>query len=157
MSPSQKDRGISGLSLSANRASQFWRKDEATATLVGLGRRMTSGPRHAERDSARRVRKHVIDWLSRRFGPKTFWNPDREGFFDSSLAEATEPALGSSQGTSPTTSCRSSIVSVFQRADRILVIKDGREVEQGSHDEPLERDREYADLCRHQLGSGLIV
>jgi len=48
-------------------------------------------------------------------------------------------------------------LSTIQHADRILVIKDGRIVEQGGHDELLGRGGEYADLCRHQLGGGLIA
>ncbi|QLH76269.1 ABC transporter ATP-binding protein [Halosimplex rubrum] len=43
-------------------------------------------------------------------------------------------------------------LSTVRNADRIVVVDDGRVVEQGSHEELLERDGLYADLWRVQVG-----
>ncbi|HXK55815.1 MAG TPA: ATP-binding cassette domain-containing protein, partial [Gammaproteobacteria bacterium] len=43
-------------------------------------------------------------------------------------------------------------LSTVKHADRILVLKDGRIVEQGGHDELLRLEGEYTELCRHQFG-----
>lgn len=45
-------------------------------------------------------------------------------------------------------------LSTIEKADRILVIDDGRIVEQGSHDELLAKRGFYANLYNHQHGSG---
>ncbi|MCP3867277.1 MAG: lipid A export permease/ATP-binding protein MsbA [Gammaproteobacteria bacterium] len=44
-------------------------------------------------------------------------------------------------------------LSTVKHADRILVLKDGRIVEQGRHDVLLDRGGEYTELCQHQLGA----
>jgi ATP-binding cassette subfamily B protein len=41
----------------------------------------------------------------------------------------------------------------IRKADRILVIENGRIVESGSHEELLQRDGRYASLCKHQLAA----
>jgi len=43
-------------------------------------------------------------------------------------------------------------LSTVKHADRILVIKEGRVVEQGSHDELIGLEGEYTELCQHQFG-----
>lgn len=43
-------------------------------------------------------------------------------------------------------------LSTVKHADRILVLKEGRIVEQGGHDELLRLEGEYTELCRHQFG-----
>jgi len=40
-----------------------------------------------------------------------------------------------------------------KHADRILVLKEGRIVEQGRHDDLLGLGGEYTELCQHQLGA----
>ncbi|MFB6140485.1 MAG: ABC transporter ATP-binding protein [Halosimplex sp.] len=44
-------------------------------------------------------------------------------------------------------------LSTVRDADRIVVLDDGEVVEQGSHDELLERDGKYADLWKVQVGA----
>ncbi|WP_369731050.1 hypothetical protein [Natrarchaeobius versutus] len=43
-------------------------------------------------------------------------------------------------------------LSTVRDVDRILVVDDGQIVEEGSHDELLERDGAYADVWRVQVG-----
>ncbi|MCP5409666.1 MAG: lipid A export permease/ATP-binding protein MsbA [Chromatiaceae bacterium] len=43
-------------------------------------------------------------------------------------------------------------LSTVKHADRILVLKEGRIVEQGSHEELIRLEGEYTELCRHQFG-----
>jgi subfamily B ATP-binding cassette protein MsbA len=45
-------------------------------------------------------------------------------------------------------------LSTIQHADRILVIREGKIVEDGSHDELLSRQGDYYQLCRHQFNTG---
>ncbi|MCU7924365.1 MAG: lipid A export permease/ATP-binding protein MsbA [Candidatus Thiodiazotropha sp. (ex Dulcina madagascariensis)] len=42
-------------------------------------------------------------------------------------------------------------LSTIQHADRILVIRDGERVEEGRHQELMDRKGEYYQLCRHQF------
>jgi len=44
-------------------------------------------------------------------------------------------------------------LSTVKHADRILVLKEGRIVEQGRHDDLLGLGGEYTELCQHQLGA----
>ena len=44
-------------------------------------------------------------------------------------------------------------LSTIRSADRILVIEDGRIAEQGSHEELLKENGEYASLWRTQNGA----
>jgi ATP-binding cassette subfamily B protein len=46
-------------------------------------------------------------------------------------------------------------LSTIMAADRILVLRDGRLVEQGSHAELLTKDGEYARLCERQFGDAI--
>ena len=41
-------------------------------------------------------------------------------------------------------------LSTVRQADNIVVMEKGRIIEQGSHDQLLQRDGHYADLWRHQ-------
>ncbi|MCB1856799.1 MAG: lipid A export permease/ATP-binding protein MsbA [Gammaproteobacteria bacterium] len=43
-------------------------------------------------------------------------------------------------------------LSTIKHADRILVLKEGRIIEQGRHNDLLELGGEYNELCQHQLG-----
>ncbi|HSE61548.1 MAG TPA: ABC transporter ATP-binding protein [Candidatus Saccharimonadales bacterium] len=43
-------------------------------------------------------------------------------------------------------------LSTIQKMDRIVVLHEGRIIEQGSHDELLKKDGTYADLWKHQSG-----
>jgi ATP-binding cassette subfamily B protein len=47
-------------------------------------------------------------------------------------------------------------LSTIREADMILVVDDGRIVEQGSHAELLERSGLYADLYRTQFAAELV-
>jgi ATP-binding cassette subfamily B protein len=46
-------------------------------------------------------------------------------------------------------------LSTIQKLDRIIVLKDGEIIEDGTHDELLARDGEYAELWNHQTGGFL--
>ena len=46
-------------------------------------------------------------------------------------------------------------LSTVKHADRILVIKEGRIVECGKHEELVSLDGEYTELCRHQFGDAV--
>ena len=46
-------------------------------------------------------------------------------------------------------------LSTVKHADRILVIKEGRIVERGKHEELISLDGEYTELCRHQFGDAV--
>jgi ATP-binding cassette subfamily B protein len=46
-------------------------------------------------------------------------------------------------------------LSTIQRMDRIVVLEDGKIIEQGSHKELLEKDGTYAKLWSHQSGGFL--
>ena len=46
-------------------------------------------------------------------------------------------------------------LSTIARMDRLIVLEDGRIVEEGSHDELLRRDGHYAMLWKHQSGGFL--
>ena len=48
-------------------------------------------------------------------------------------------------------------LSTIRNADLILVIREGDVVEQGSHDELLERDGAYAAMYRAQFESSCLV
>ena len=66
-------------------------------------------------------------------------------------------------GLKKVTANRSSIIvahrlSAFQLTDRILVIENGRIIEQGSHNELVNLDGWYADIDRRQqLEAGLEI
>jgi ABC-type multidrug transport system fused ATPase/permease subunit len=47
-------------------------------------------------------------------------------------------------------------LSTVRNADRILVIDDGRLLEQGTHNELIRQNRYYAQLIRSQVSSGEI-
>ena len=47
-------------------------------------------------------------------------------------------------------------LSTIQEADQIIILKDGRIVESGKHEELINANGLYASLCQNQMG-GILV